>query len=253
VLSENIQVKVEIHIIVDSKYHKDPVDINTVGEINDLRDDVAAHAAIIASPRGFTEGARNRCKEVNIFPMVLPSDLLAMLDKTEVPWGHSCLNDMCPQNHGYIDWRAYKHDADTQLGSCGYCGTMHVLCPDCGSVFAVHEFEEGKALKCPGCERIYSVWEDIKDCKTEVHVRDELDVLLITAAYENKSRLPRSKVEKIISQTKWQYYGPESPTVSVTEARLMKWTDDGEYLCLTEDGIEEFENFIRDAECPCSG
>ena len=39
VLSENIQVKVEIHIIVDSKYHKDPVDINTVGEINDLRDD----------------------------------------------------------------------------------------------------------------------------------------------------------------------------------------------------------------------
>jgi hypothetical protein len=87
-----------------------------------------------------------------------------------------------------------------------------------------------------------------------VHVRDELDVLLITAAYENKSkRLPRSKVEKIISQTKWQYYGPEIPTVGVTEARLMEWTDDGEYLCLTEDGIEEFENFIRDAEYPCSG
>src|SRR5437879_11161883 len=75
-----------LYNIVISQYHKDCLDINTVWEINDLLDDVAAHAAIIASPRGFTEGARNRCKEVNIFPMVLPSDLLAMIDETEVPW-----------------------------------------------------------------------------------------------------------------------------------------------------------------------
>jgi len=245
-LSEAIKVTVDIHIIVDAKKHDRPVDIGLVGQIDDLRDDVGAHLAVIASPIGFTKGALNRAPKVSVFPLVATSDLLAMLDKVEIPWGHQCHSYGCPDYHGFIDWNPYTRDGATRLGSCGYCNTLHVLCPDCGSVFAVHDYDFGKPFKCPGCARIYRA--DRNDVgQGVVEVRDELDVQLMTAAFVNQSkRLSKGKAEKIIRQTKWQY--AEDPTSSVTESGLMEWSDDGEYLILTEAGQEDYENFIQDAE-----
>ena len=113
-------------------------------------------------------------------------------------------------------------------------------------MFVVHEFDEGKSMKCPGCDRIYRAG------RSQIHegwveVRDELDVLLMTAAYQNQSkRVSKGKAEKIIGRTKWQHAA--NPTRSVTEAGLMQWTADRKFLCLTEDGIEDYEEFIQDAE-----
>lgn len=244
-LSEEIKVKVEIHIIVDAKKHEKPVDIGLVGQIEDLRDDVGAQLGIIASPHGFTKGAHSRAKQVNVALLTVTSDLLAMLGKLKIPWAHSCQNYLCEDGRGYVEWMPRPKQVAV-LGACQYCDVLHVLCPDCGSTFVVHEFDEGKPLKCPGCERIYRAGRDQLH-EGWVEVRDELDVFLITAAYENRSkRISKSKSEKIIGRTKWQY--AKNPTRSVTEAGLMEWTPNGEFLCLTDEGIEEYENGIRDVE-----
>lgn len=244
-LSDEIKVKVDIHIIVDAKKHEKPVDIGLVGQIDDLRDDVGAHLAIIASTVGFTKGANNRAKQVSVALLTVTSDLLAMLERLKIPWAHSCQNYLCEEGLGYVDWIP-RQDQVAVTGACQYCDVLHVLCPDCGSVFVVHEFAEGKPMKCPGCERIYRAGRD-EIHEAWVEVRDELDVLLITAAYENHSkRISKANAEKIIGRTKWQY--AKNPTRSVTEAGLMEWTADGEFLCLTETGIEEYEEGIRDVE-----
>jgi hypothetical protein len=241
-----IEVTVEIHVIVDAKEHSRPIDVGLIGQIEDLRDDVGAHLAIVASPLGFTKGARERSRMVNVAPLVVTSDLLAMLDKVEIPWLHGCHNYLCEEGLGYVDWIVPRREGQTVLGNCQYCDVLHVLCSDCGEVFPVHEFDEGKSLKCPGCDRIYRVARD-EIHEASVEVRDELDVLLMTAAYENKSkRISKAKAHKLIAKTKWQYF--EEPTINLTESGLMEWTDDGEYLCLTEAGEEDYESFIAQAE-----
>lgn len=248
-LGRLITVKVDIHIIVDAKKHKRPVDIGIVGQIEDVRDDVGAHLAIIASPIGFTKGALKRAPNVNVTPLVMTSDLLAMLEDLEIPWVHQCHNYLCDEGRGYINWRPPRYEGQTILGSCQYCDVLHLLCPDCGSVFPIHEFDEGKPLRCPGCIRVYRAARDW-DHQASVEVRDELQVLLMTAAYENKSkRITAGKVSKVIGRTKWQYV--EDPLIHITESELMEWTGDGEYLRLTEAGQQDYEEFVQPAEDAC--
>jgi hypothetical protein len=245
-LSTAIKVTVDIHIIVDAKKHERPVDIGLVGQINDLRDDVGAHLAIIASPIGFTEGARNRAPKVSVALLSVTADLLSMLDKVESDFLAGCQNYGCNEDGAYIDWDIPQADGETRLGSCRRCDVLHVLCPDCGSVFAVHEFDEGKPFICPGCPRIYWAQRDELH-RASVEVRDELDVLLMTAANENQSkRISSGRVAKIVGRTKWQY--DEDPTSNLTEVGLMEWTEDGEHLRLTEDGQEDYDSFIAAAE-----
>lgn len=70
---------------------------------------------------------------------------------------------------------------------------------------------------------------------------------MMAAAYANQSkRISKGKAEKIIRRTKWQYAA--GPTRQITASGLMKWTDSGEFLCLTEDGREDYETFIQAAE-----
>jgi hypothetical protein len=245
-LSKAIKVTVDIHIIVDAKKHERRVGIGLIGQIDDLRDDVGAHLAIIASPLGFTAGAKSRASQVSVALLVVTSDLLAMLDKVEIPWVHACLSYGCEAGRGYISWETPQYEGQTILGRCQYCDVLHVLCPDCGSIFPVHEFDEGKPLKCIGCARIYCVVRDEYNAAS-VDVRDELDVLLISAAYENKSKqISSGRVAKIVGVTKWQY--SEEPTINLTESGFMEWTGDGDFLRLTEAGQAEFETFIQPAE-----
>jgi hypothetical protein len=245
-LSAAIKVTVDIHIIVDAKKHERPVDISLVGQINDLRDDVGAHLAIIVSPIGFTEGARNRAPQVSVALLSVTADLLAMLNKVEIDFLQRCHNCLCDEDGAYIDWDIPQADGPTRLGSCRRCDVLHVLCPDCSSVFAVHEYDQGKPLTCPGCPRIYRADRD-EYHRASVEVRDELDVLLMTAVNENKSKMiSKGKVAKLVGRTKWQY--AENATGNLAEAGLMEWTEDGEHLRLTEDGQEDYDTFIAPAE-----
>lgn len=251
-LTKSIKVTVEINIIVDAKLHDRAVDIGYVDQVNGQRDDVGAHVAIIASQCGFTKGAEDRAKQVSVFTMRLPSDLLRLLEEAKIPWGRVCSNAICPQYHGYINnWREPAAEGGTRLGRCDYCNMTHVLCRECCSVFGVHDFELGNALKCPGCRSVYCVTEDHRSGDPKVEVRDELDVILLTAAHEKTTkRLTKKEVEKIIGGTRWQYFVPDHPTINLTEEGLMEWSEDREFLLLTESGQYEVDHVILAAEEP---
>lgn len=248
-LTKEIKVSVEINIIVDAKLHDAPVEIGYVDRVNGQRDDVGAHVAIIASQCGFTSGAEGRAKQVSVFTMRLPSDLLGLLKEAKIPWGQVCSNVFCPSHQGHIfNWREARGERGTRLGKCDYCAMPHVLCPECCSVFGVHDYELGNPLKCPGCRSVYCVTEDHRSGEPEVEARNELDVMLLTAAHEKSSkRLTKREVERIIGGTRWQYFIPDHPTIHLTEDFLMEWSDDGEYLLLTDSGQDEV-NAILAAE-----
>ncbi len=247
-LSEAIEVAMEFQIIVDAKHHRRPIDIGWVGRIRDLRDDVGAHAAIIMAPNGFTKGAEDRAKETSIILRSVTSDLLAMLRCMGYPTREGCSS--C-QWMGELTWHKRRNEEVYRLGHCPMCGMKHVLCVDCGSIFGIGDFEEGKALRCPGgCGSIYSVYEDPK-CRIDFEYEDELTVRLLTKAYNNPSRsLPARMVKGLIKNSKWQYSTGETPLSEVIDQGWMEWDAKKKNLLLKEDGIERVEGFILAAEDP---
>ena len=133
------------------------MDIGLIEQLDGARDDVNAHVAIIASPIGFTNGAMDRVKTCSVIPLTATSDLLAMLDSGVVPWGKDCLAE-CDPIRGVIAWGPVGREGITRFGWCEHCGTLHLLCPDCGFVFGITEAEYDEPLRCGGgCGRVYKV------------------------------------------------------------------------------------------------
>jgi DNA-directed RNA polymerase subunit M/transcription elongation factor TFIIS len=245
-LTPSIRVTVDIHIIADAKCHDRPIAVGKVDQVNGLRDDIGAHLAIIASPFGFTAGASNRAAQLPMHLLRVTSDLLGLLESVEIEWGTRCHSYLC--DDGIIMWTPPSMPGATVLGSCQLCDVAHVLCPDCGTVFHIHEYDEERSLKCPGCERIYSLnHNSVGERQIDV-VADELDILILRVAYENASKqITRGKVQKIINRTKWQYFTEESPLINLTESEYVEWTENGNHLRITERGIEHYESDILGA------
>ncbi len=63
ILVEDIVGICPIKIVIDCKYYKSKVDINTVDEVWGLVDDVRANYGMIVCNSGFTEGAVGRANE----------------------------------------------------------------------------------------------------------------------------------------------------------------------------------------------
>ncbi len=184
--------------------------------------------------------------DASIVLMKGTTDLLTLLRKLKIHWPYRCQNFLCPEGPGYVEWSSRQKKYQAAVGPCQLCDVLHVLCPDCGSCIAVHDFHEGKPFKCPGCPCIYRAGRHEVN-EPWVEGRDELDVLLITAAYKDKlRRISLAKAESIITGTKWQDF--EVPTHHFVDSGLMEWISEGDFHCLTESGIEDYEKFIRDAE-----
>jgi hypothetical protein len=247
-LSEAIEVAIEFQIIVDAKYHKRPLDVGWVDRIKGMRDDVGAHAAIIMAPKGFTKGAEDRARETGIIIRPVTSDLLVMLRCMGYPTREGCLG--C-RWMGELTWRKRRNEEVYQLGYCPMCGMKHVLCVDCGSVFGIGDFEEGKSLRCPGdCGSIYSVFEDPK-CRIDFGYIDELTVKLLTDAYNAPSRsLAAELVKRLIKNSKWQFSTGGTPLTDVIKERWMEWDAKQKNLLLKEEGVEKVENVVLAAKDP---
>ncbi|MDO8560087.1 MAG: restriction endonuclease [bacterium] len=56
----------EVEILVDSKNHANPVDINCVDSMEGMVKDVGANLGVIVCPAGFTDGAKKRAESANI-------------------------------------------------------------------------------------------------------------------------------------------------------------------------------------------
>lgn len=64
VLIEDNMATYSLKIVVDCKYYSKKVDINDVGEVWDIVDDVRANLGVIVSNAGFTDGAVKRANEL---------------------------------------------------------------------------------------------------------------------------------------------------------------------------------------------
>lgn len=252
-LSDIIQVTVPVRIIVDAKAHERRIDVTNVGLIEDMRDDVGANLAIIASPVGFTDGAMERARELSVFLLNAPTDLLAMLRSVEIPELVDCRND-CDSFRGVVSWRFGERyrPGSMVIGYCQRCNTMHIICPDCGEIFGVAEFDEGESLECPGnCGRVFLVGRDFETGESHVSSRDWLDVTILQKAFEKSTkRLTKRQVDQIVRQSKWQYFTEAPATIALTEEELMEWDDEGAFLNLTEIGEEYVRENLLDTKSP---
>lgn len=61
--------------------------------------------------------ARGRVQDVSVVPLVVTSDLLAMLDKVETPWMHRCHSYLCDNDRGYIDWTTPSREGQPSVGA----------------------------------------------------------------------------------------------------------------------------------------
>ena len=214
--------------------------------IDDLRDDVSAHVAIIASPTGFTDGAKKRAKVVGVIPVIVTSDLLGLLTENKIPVDFKCDAD-CDVIQGLVGWEEVKRAGMTAIGYCRNCRLLHAHCPECGTAFGVTEAEYGLPLKCPGtCGRIYKI---DPNAMLPVLTHDRLDIMLLQAAFGNATKvIARGKVESMVNRTKWQYFTEEAPTIALTESEVMVWTAGG--LKITPAGEKAVQDIILPAKLP---
>jgi len=247
------RIPIEIKIIVDCKNRSRPIDLSEIGQIITLKSDVEAHMAIVVSPKGITDGAKKQAQNQGVLPIVVTHDLIAAAGKWDKEDWYECricewdCEDGIPN---YIDWR------NENVGYCGRCNSLNVRCPECHEVFGILEGEYETPLQCGyECGSAFYVELTIVDHERvqEVHIFDMLECRLLSEAY-NKSnhRLTQKEYEKIVSETRWQYWEVDRPEIVLTEECLMEW---GEQDCLyiTTEGIKVYESMIKDPEYPVCG
>jgi len=253
-LGLGIDVAIPLSIIVDAKARRRRIDVGIVDEVGGLRKDVGAHLAIIASPQGFTSGAEDRAPEQQVHLLTATNDLLFMLNSDLIPDWQGCLFELC-ESFASVSWRIPTGIAryGTLLGRCDRCNGLHVLCPDCGAVFALMEDEYEEPIKCPSeCGRIFRVEVDFRSNSPSVDLTiDGLDQALLTLANNSRTgRISQRSVQKEIRKTKWQFFAEESPSIRLTEQDWMEWDEEADFLCITAIGRQIVEDVIIPAEFP---
>jgi hypothetical protein len=233
-LPQGFVVEIPVKIIIDTKHWNKKLDVDIVGQLVSLKNDVKANLLIAVSPKGTTDAAMALGKSNGVYPITITHDLLALLDGLKVPSDTRCL--VC--ENGYVSWNTFGSDIIGPVlyseGKCDYCGELHIRCGECGEIFSIPQNDQATA--CPGeCGSVVVLKIDPHHGDDEFHFYDALDCTLLKRALEDPSRcVPTSEVDEIINNTKWKYWDVAHPTIDLTEEGLMKWT--GESLCLTESG-----------------
>lgn len=251
-LGEGFAFGIPVKIIVDCKYRNRRIGIAEVDEVAGLKDDVRAHLAIIVTPKGISEGARNRAKAVGVRPVVITTDLMAITEgirQHKFEYVQCLLCEYTGKEEYSPPELSWQNDVE---GHCIWCNGLHIRCPECYEVFAITEVEYDVAIKCPSdCGAIFFVkmpWTK-DDPYVGLEVFMALDVMLLSAAYSKSSkRLTPNEVERLVEKTRWQHWGEASPTISLTELGYMEYKDD-DNLYLTDEG-QDRAKYITDAVYP---
>jgi hypothetical protein len=156
----------DIRIAVECKNYKRPVGIKTVEAFIGMLLDLDVHKGAMYAANGFTANACQRAaKQRHPHLKLYDVDVarLAALDYSDL------IEDSCPNPNcfvGYVSFREWRDNLGQTLefGSCGFCGTEAVRCPNCGSVTG---FVWDHDQACDGCEAEFTIVRDRKGSETE--------------------------------------------------------------------------------------
>lgn len=149
--------ELKMSVLVDAKFHADPIDVNTVEQVIMLADAVRADRAVIVAPNGFTEGAVAKAAASKLHCRTW--SLLEALEFMVPDFWVMCPNcgkDCIPLDQdgaaatlggAWLWWLA---------GACRHCHTARVWCQACGDKMAVPADGEGRC----GCGLIWPVTDD---------------------------------------------------------------------------------------------
>lgn len=136
----------KIPIVIDAKFHSDPIDVKTVEEVAALATSVGACKSVIVAFNGWTEPAIKKAEHLSCDLRLLSLDdalELIVPDKWMLcpHCQHECIvmdqdNATEGPSGGWIWWIA---------GACRECRALVVWCQDCGEQFLL---KKGEALTC---------------------------------------------------------------------------------------------------------
>lgn len=236
-LSQGITPNIDVKIIADAKLYNKRLDVNDIGKLAVLKDDVRAHLMVAVTSHGASQAGIQLGQNRGVYVLTATPDLLALLQDMGIPDISPCT--VC--GLGTITWNqpnelVLKLTGGHTLyleGTCNDCSTIHFRCGDCGVIQGI---PDGKILKCPGCGLIAWIGIDPQTGSPRLDTKDSLDIALLSTAYSRKTgRVSQGEVDRLIARTKWHHWPVMRPTISLEEGGLMEWKDD-DYLYITGDG-----------------
>lgn len=237
-LGGGFEISIPLKIIVDCKAHGSALDVQDIGLISVLKNDVQAHLAVAVTPEGVSTAGRELGKSLGVYTVTVTDDLISLARGLNAADSERC--SAC--EYGWVSW-----GLDQTHAYCDHCGQLHLRCPDCRTVVAINDqFNVG--IKCGSeCGTVFLVPADRKGIEGKVEVYDRLDCLLMEkASNKTNKRLTRNEVSRIIAKTKWEHWEVADPTIDLTEKGLMDWRDG--YLYLSKDGQKVVRDVIDRAE-----
>jgi hypothetical protein len=119
-------------VLVDAKFHEEPIDVNTVEQVVMLAEAVKAHMSVIVAPNGFTEGALAKAKACKMHCRIwtLEEALEFMVEDFWIMCP-VCEQDCIPlDQNGAVQWN--RMWLWWLAGSCRKCHAARVWCQSCG-------------------------------------------------------------------------------------------------------------------------
>jgi Restriction endonuclease len=125
------------------RYGTRAVSIKDIDAFFGFLDDVGANKGVMISRSGFTSGATKRAAGANI-----ELRTLSIEEAEDFDWDEF-VRDTCQTfNHclGTVNWQFSS--GSSEAGYCGWCGSLHIRCGNCGEMSF---YNEDSLIKCDGC------------------------------------------------------------------------------------------------------
>jgi hypothetical protein len=151
-----VELKAKGHslsVVIDAKFHRDPIDVKIIEEIAALADAVGASKAVVVAANGWTEPAKIKAEHLSCDLRILTlEDALDLVVADKWMMCPHCQRDcivldqdgMLTMQNGFILWWL--------AGRCRECKHAIVWCQDCGEQF---EIDLEKTVTCY-CGHVWS-------------------------------------------------------------------------------------------------
>jgi hypothetical protein len=136
----------KISIVIDAKFHSEPIDVKTVEEVAALADAIGSSKSVIVAMNGWTEPAAKKAEFLSCDLRLLTlDDALDLIVPDKWMLCPNCERDcvvldqtnIVPASSGLLIWWL--------AGACRECRFLIAWCQDCGTQY---HLKNGESVKC---------------------------------------------------------------------------------------------------------